>query len=124
MLIRTRNWLLRSSSISSSDSASLPASWALRSLSERLNDAERRLALSGVEVSVRLAGYLLDLPATDGNHVELPLSKKDIASYLGTTPESFSRALAKLHRDGLINVAGSTIELVDFDALDELSATQ
>ena len=96
----------------------------LRSLSERLNDAERRLALSGVEVSVRLAGYLLDLPATDGNHVELPLSKKDIASYLGTTPESFSRALAKLHRDGLINVAGSTIELVDFDALDELSATQ
>lgn len=96
----------------------------LRSLSDRLTDAERRLGLATVEVGVRVAGYLLDLPASDGRHVELPLSKKDVASYLGTTPESFSRALAKMHRDGLITLDGARIELLDFDRLDELAASQ
>lgn len=96
----------------------------LRALSERAVDAERRVALGAVDVPVRVAGYLLDLPADDAGtyRVRLPLAKKDVASYLGTTPESFSRALAKLQRDGLVAVAGDLVELRDPDGLDALAS--
>jgi len=97
----------------------------LRSLSERLTDAERRLARASVDVPARLAGYLLDLPADtlDGPaRVTLPLPKKDIASYLGTTPESLSRALARLQADGLVTLDGRRITLLDPDALQAAAA--
>lgn len=32
--------------------------------------------------------------------IELPMSKKDLASYLGTTPETISRKLAELQEQG------------------------
>lgn len=93
----------------------------LRSLSERLTDAERRLAGASAGVPARLAGYLLDLPADslDGRaRVTLPLPKKDIASYLGTTPESLSRALGRLQADGLLTIDGRRVTLLDPDALE------
>ena len=93
----------------------------LRSLSERLTDAERRLARASVDVPARLAGYLLDLPAhmIEGqSRVTLPLPKKDIASYLGTTPESLSRALARLQTKGLLTVDGRRVALLNPDALE------
>src|SRR5699024_7533774 len=51
--------------------------------------------------------------------VLLPLSKKDIASLLGTTPESFSRALARLTADGLIAGDGEVVSLVDPQGLED-----
>ena len=53
--------------------------------------------------------------------VALPLPKKDIASLLGTTPESLSRAFARLVRDGLIETRGSQVRIVDTDGLDALA---
>lgn len=98
----------------------------LRSLSDRLADAERRLALAASDVPARLAGYLLDLPGepdADGSaRVTLPLAKQDVASYLGTTPESFSRALRRLERDGLIAVAGAGVRLLDAEGLEQRAA--
>jgi len=97
----------------------------LRTLSERLTDAERRLTLSALDVPARVAGYLLDLPAegTAGAYrVRLPMPKKDIASWLATTPESFSRALARLERDGIVDVARDVVELRDPAALEALAA--
>lgn len=97
----------------------------LRDLSTRTTDAERRVALGAVDVSVRIASYLLDLPAiveAGVPRVRLPLSKRDTASYLATTPESFSRALARLQRGGMIAVRGAIIELLDPAALDDLIA--
>ena len=96
----------------------------MRTLSERLADAERRLALSALDVPARVAGYLLGLPAegSDGTYrVRLPLAKKDIASWLATTPESFSRALARLERDGIVAVERDVVTLRDPDALDALA---
>lgn len=94
----------------------------LRSLSQRLLDAERRLAMVGVEVPVRLASFLLDLPTLGGGgvSVRLPWPKKDLASFLGTTPESLSRGLERLQRLGLITVSGPEVELVDPAGLERL----
>lgn len=98
----------------------------LRSLSGRLTESERRLALAGVDVPARVADYLLELPATDAAHparVRLPLAKQDIASWLGTTPESLSRALARLARDGTIGVDGVHVDLLDPARLEELASS-
>ena len=96
----------------------------LQSLSGRLADAERLLAaFAGSDVTARLAGYLLDLPTVrDGAGrpvAHLPMPKKDVAAYLGTTPESFNRALAALVRDRIVESAGGrALVLVDADALE------
>lgn len=97
----------------------------LRSLSDRLADAERRLALAALDVPGRLASHLLDLPGEasgDGWRVSLAWPKKDLASWLATTPESLSRALARLQRDGLVRVDGDDITLLDPDALEALAS--
>lgn len=96
----------------------------LRSLSERLADAERRLTQTTVDVPARLAAFLLDLPTVrtdDRVGVRLPWPKKDVASYLGTTPESLSRALDRLQRRGTIRVTGAAVEFLDPAALESLA---
>lgn len=96
----------------------------LQSVSARLADAERMLAaVSGTEVTARLAAYLLDQTASrDGDGravVSLAMPKKDIASYLGTTPESLSRALAALVRMGAIERSRhNAVVILDAAALD------
>ena len=96
----------------------------LRALSERLTDAERRLAQTTVDVPVRLAAFLLDLPVVTGSAgpgVRLPWPKQDVASYLGTTPESLSRALDRLQKSGTIRVTGGAVDLQDPAALESLA---
>ena len=102
----------------------------LRNLGQRLAETERRLALSTLDVHSRVADYLLDqpllreapAPADADPRVRLPLSKKNIASILGTTPESLSRALARLTNDGLITVNADVITLLDPIRLEALVA--
>ena len=89
---------------------------------ERLLSAERMLsAFTSTDVGTRVAAYLLDQPATTsaGRHlVRLPMAKKDIASYLGTTPETLSRRLADLAADGVIALSGRRdVEILDVDRL-------
>lgn len=95
----------------------------LSALSRRLQSTEERLAaLHSSDVITRLAEYLLDLPAEfqDGRvSITLPLLKKDVAALLGTTPESLSRALARLVRAGLVRVEGSSVTILDAGRLAE-----
>lgn len=99
----------------------------LRSLSDWLAMSDRRVAMSKVDVTVRLAEYLLSLPgffdaATGASTVALPMPKRDVAALLDTTPESLSRALAKLSGQGLIQAKASTVLLQDVDALEDMLA--
>lgn len=98
----------------------------LTTVSQRLSETEHRLVgLAVADVDVRLADYLLDLPSRQVDGVvrlRLPLAKKDIASLLGTTPETLSRTLARMAQDGLIALQGPReLDLLDPDALIDLT---
>jgi len=79
--------------------------------------------LSLKEVPERLATYLLFLAREQENseQVTLPISKGQLASLLGTIPETLSRIFAKMTGEGLIKVAGKTITLCEPEELDILS---
>jgi CRP-like cAMP-binding protein len=76
-------------------------------------------SLSLQEVPTRLANYLIYLSEEQGNDkvVELDISKGQLASLLGTIPETLSRIFAKMSDEGLIRVNGRSISLLDKDAL-------
>lgn len=55
-------------------------------------------------IDERLAMYLNQLVAKQGSPlITLPLKLKDLSSYLGTTPETLSRNLARLQKNGQID---------------------
>ncbi len=76
-------------------------------------------SLSLQEVPARLAGYLLYLSEEQRNAdtVELEISKGQLASLLGTIPETLSRIFAKMSEAGLIAVEGKTIRILDREGL-------
>jgi CRP/FNR family transcriptional regulator, dissimilatory nitrate respiration regulator len=78
--------------------------------------------LSLKEVPARLAGYLLYLSEEQAtaDRVDLPITKGQLASLLGTIPETLSRIFAKMSEEGLIDVQGRQIELLDRDGLADL----
>ena len=100
----------------------------LRTVSARLASTERMLAaMTSTDVATRVAAYLLDCEVISGTagrvRVRLPAAKKDIASLLGTTPETFSRTLAVLVREQVIRLAGpSELEILDVPRLTDISA--
>ena len=79
--------------------------------------------LSLKEVPERLAGYLLFLSREQENadEVTLPISKGQLASLLGTIPETLSRIFAKMSSEGLINVEGKKILINNPEELEILS---
>ncbi len=79
--------------------------------------------LSLKEVPGRLAGYLLYLSekTQSGENIELTISKGQLASLLGTTPETLSRVLAKMSQKKLLDVEGRIITLLDAEELKALA---
>jgi CRP/FNR family transcriptional regulator, dissimilatory nitrate respiration regulator len=72
------------------------------------------------DVPARLARYLLDL-AGDALEFNLPISKSQLASNLGTVSETLSRTLRKLSDEGYLQVEGKHITILDYDLLSDLS---
>jgi len=72
------------------------------------------------DVPARLARYLLDL-AGEESSFELPISKTQLASNLGTVSETLSRTLRKLSDEGCIEVQGKRIDILDPDLLEDLA---
>ena len=79
--------------------------------------------LSLKEMPARLASYLIYLAEEqDANElVTLNISKGQLASILGTIPETLSRIFAKLSGRKLIRVDGNIITLLDREGLEDLA---
>ncbi len=62
------------------------------------------------------------IPGATQEHIELPMTRADIADYLGLTVETVSRALSKLKKEGIISTPTATsVHIHDFDALSDLA---
>lgn len=98
---------------------------ALKIISEitaRLKNAERQtLQVSTESVEARIISFLMDcLDENSSNNptINLPISKKDLASYLGTTPETISRKFTSFEQAGLIKqLPKNIVEILDLDKL-------
>jgi len=79
--------------------------------------------LSLKEVSGRLATYLLLLSrrSDSAKVVELEMTKGQLAAFMGTVPETLSRALQKMDREGLLMVDGPKITILNFSQLQKLA---
>ena len=79
--------------------------------------------LSLKEIPARLASYLMYLAKEQGtaDAVDLNVSKGQLASLLGTIPETLSRIFAKLSGHHLIRVEGSRITLLNRQGLEDLA---
>ncbi|MDY6881895.1 MAG: Crp/Fnr family transcriptional regulator [Desulfatiglans sp.] len=81
--------------------------------------------LSLKEVPARLASYLIYLHQEQGGKeiVGLEISKGQLASLLGTVPETLSRIFSKMTDQGLIEVKERKIRLLDPEGLEDLAAS-
>jgi CRP-like cAMP-binding protein len=113
---------------------------ALVALAERDNEVARQLwALTGRELSrvqdhillliktaqERVVGFLLEMAerASNNGALELPMSRQDIADYLGLTIETVSRTLTTLENAAAIELPTSRrIVLRNRSALNRLNA--
>ena len=79
--------------------------------------------LSLKEVPGRLAGYILFLSKElkNDNKIQLNISKGQLASLLGTIPETLSRIFFKMNELGFIEVEGSNIKILDLKGLEDLA---
>jgi CRP-like cAMP-binding protein len=79
------------------------------------------VALGRMTAVERIAGFLIEMSERlDGpTHgvVELPMSRTDMADYLGLTIETVSRSLTDLKRQGIIAVKGARIAIHNRRAL-------
>jgi CRP/FNR family transcriptional regulator, nitrogen fixation regulation protein len=84
-----------------------------------LMHAEDHMLLLGRKNSMeKVAAFLLEMDkrSTANGIVALPMSRRDIADYLGLTLETVSRAISRFHRAGLLHFMGSNqreISLLD-----------
>ncbi|MBR0990022.1 helix-turn-helix domain-containing protein [Bradyrhizobium japonicum] len=88
-----------------------------------LQHAEDHMLLLGRKTSLeRVAAFLLEMDKrlTAAGIMALPMSRRDIADYLGLTLETVSRALSRLHEFGVLGFVGNTqrqIVLLDRERL-------
>ena len=93
-----------------------------------LREAQRRIMILGQQNTFqRLASFLLDFiqhrAFFDEKHdrLTLPLTRFDMADYLGTAPETVARGFLRLEREGLIRrVAPRVIEIRNLAGLRQL----
>lgn len=92
---------------------------------KQLSDAQRRLVLLGRNTAMeRLAHFILEMmERTDAAKcVEIPMSRTDIADYLGLTTETVSRLFTVLRQDGIVALPNASRLIVqDLSALEALA---
>ncbi|WP_432110066.1 Crp/Fnr family transcriptional regulator [Streptomyces sp. AA1529] len=74
---------------------------------------QRLIAAATLPAEARVAAWLLEQAATaPGTRVPLPGGQQALADLLGVTRVTVNRALARLRRDGLVEIRGSVLVLL------------
>jgi CRP/FNR family transcriptional regulator len=96
--------------------------------SQRFLELLETYAIQHADVHRRLAGHLIShtrLVASDGpmpDVIDLGMSRRELASVLGTVPETLSRAFGRLRDDNLIATEGRrNVSILDFDGLEAIA---
>jgi CRP/FNR family nitrogen fixation transcriptional regulator len=93
------------------DSDLIVANNLLSMTTNNLQHAEDHMLLLGRKTSLeRVAAFLLEMDKrlTATGVIALPMSRRDIADYLGLTLETVSRALSRLHELDVISFPGNS----------------
>jgi CRP/FNR family transcriptional regulator len=87
--------------------------------SQSIEAARRHLVLLGrMTARERLCTFLLERLNGESGIIELPMSRVDIADYLGLTIETVSRTITQLRFEGVIHAAAArTVEVTDHQRL-------
>ena len=94
-----------------------------RRLSKDIGDAALRTREASADG--RLAAFVLELSRRyaargfSAQHIHLAMSRGDIASYLGLAAETISRVLRRFRDQGLLEIDGRDIRLIDMAALQD-----
>lgn len=95
---------------------------------QKVNRATDRIILDFLEVKQRrlfgrIAYILLYFSKSifKNTTFELPVSRKEIAEYIGMTVENVIRTLSDLRKDGIIKIYGPVIEITDMERLERIS---
>lgn len=73
-------------------------------------------------VCFMLKQLLQRIPGARPDRIELPMTRVDIADYLGLTVETVSRSLSQLKRDGVIStLSPNAIQILKMDAVEEFA---
>jgi CRP/FNR family transcriptional regulator len=98
-------------------------SLALNLLS-KMSRVTDKLILDSLEIRVKhLRGrvaYLLLYFSEDvysSEEFDLPLSRKEMAEYVGMTTENVIRTLSEFRKDGILKIYGKTIQIANMDSL-------
>jgi CRP/FNR family transcriptional regulator len=94
----------------------------MEQVTKRMRMLEDRLsAVTLKEVDSRLAHYLVEQMNNTTQRFTLSLSKKDLASLLGTSRESISRKLSEFQRLGYILICDHEIEIINRSVLVQIA---
>jgi CRP/FNR family transcriptional regulator len=99
-----------------------------RNIIEKMSKVSDKIILESLEIRQKhLRGrvaYILLHFADDiynSSEFELPLSRKEIAEYIGMTTENVIRTLSEFRKDKILKTFGKTIEVIDKDKLHKIS---
>jgi len=93
-----------------------------RACSELIAAQDQMLLLGRKTAPEKVASFLVSIAhRTAGDLIDLPMTRTDIADYLGLTIETVSRTLSRLDADEIIEVDRAHIRIIDAEALQELT---
>lgn len=102
----------------------------LQGFAKRVKELTQQIeTLTSKDVPQRLATYLVEeynkqCSREEKNEIVLNISRTTLASYLGTVIETLSRALRKLQDDGLIEVKGKKVIILNLEKLKNLAESK
>lgn len=89
---------------------------------ELLRSYNRMFSLTTKQISGRFSELLFYMRNVlyESNPFKLTISRKEIADLISTSPESVSRLIGDFKEQGIINVKGQTIEILDAKKLESM----